>query len=144
MLVRDNPLKAGGVTSKVETFIEKINCPYCLYHDYATRFQIKNKSGKVSEKRFKCPDCGEVMQRKTLFKQMSVEEYAEWIFDTQAWERIRFEKFKVRLREMGIAYQFWEHYKKYKDERVGETESYEDYLMRKQEEERASLQPGEG
>ena len=111
----------------------EFTCPYCLYTAPLTQFRIKLKKG-YSEKRFQCPDCKTIMKRETLTKTMTVKEFAEWILETHAWERIHWEKFKQRLKQMGIAKQFWKAYKEYKQQILGETETYEEYPMRKQRE----------
>jgi len=115
----------------------KVMCPYCLYEDYSHKFYMKLAHGRTSEKRFQCPDCNQVMQKKTLYNSMSVEQFAEWMFDTLAWSRVSFTKFNNRLKEMGISYQFWKHYKEYKQEKTGGRtglDDYEEHLMQEQEE----------
>jgi len=119
---------------KVEfTEQNKVTCPFCLYTDYISAFYIKLKHGKVSEKRFKCPDCGEIMRKATLTRKMTIEEFAEWIYATHQWDRIKFDKFRERLKEYGISYKFWTAYKQTKEQAEG-AESYQDYLARKQRE----------
>jgi len=136
---KSGEMKPMRARAKVETTYKtrQFLCPYCLYLATITKFLIKLKHGNYSEKRFHCPDCGQIMNKDTLVREMSIEEYAEWILDAGAWERISFKKFKTRLRSMGISWKFWGHYKKYKAEK---TEQYldddeeEDY---KAQEERA-------
>lgn len=122
---KSGEMKPVRARAKVEITYEakQFLCPFCLYLAPITKFLIKLKRGNYSEKRFHCPDCGQIMNKQTLVKVMSIEEYAEWILDAGAWERISFQKFKKRLRKMGIAYKFWGHYKKYKAEK---TEQYSD------------------
>jgi len=111
--------------------IREFTCPLCLYTGLISNFYILLKNGKPSEKRFRCPDCSQVMQRGTLFREQTVEEFAEWMLDAMVWKRVVFEKFKDRLMKMGISYQFWEHYKKYKAEKMGtadENEQYSEYV----------------
>lgn len=130
-------LKPVRARAKVEIVYKakQFTCPYCLYSTRITQFLIRLKHGNYSEKRFHCPDCGQIMNKETLTREQSIEEYAEWILDTNAWERISFNKFKKRLKEMGISYQFWAHYKKYKAEvmeQKGE-EEYEQYEASQEE-----------
>ena len=75
-----------------------------------------------------------MMKRETLTGQMTVEEYAEWAYEMRRhfWSRVDFNKFKERLKQMGISKRFWDAYKKAKGE--SDTETYEEYLMRKQKE----------
>lgn len=86
----------------------------------------------MSEKRFRCPDCGLIMRRNTLMNIKTVEEFAEWMFDTSPWKRVSWEKFRKRLQDMGISYQFWDAYKKYKAKMSEGEESYADYVLRQQ------------
>ena len=143
LLVPNSPSSTEMSASNIDISTVKVTCPYCLYTDYIFRFYIKLKSGRYSEKRFKCPDCGEVMRRDTLTKRMTIEEYAEWVYEMGKyfWNKVDFSRFKNRLKEMGISREFWEAYKRAKAEL--ETESYEEYLMRKQREEFASQMVGE-
>ena len=138
LIEKSGDMKPVQAKSKVEIEYKenKFTCPYCLYEGSITHFFIKLKSGRWSEKRFMCPDCGKIMNKQTLVREMTVEELAEWVLDTMAWERISFNKFKTRLKEMGISWQFWEHYKKHKKELMeeGETPSYEQYLEDQQKE----------
>lgn len=132
MLVPEPP-PPKPVKITIEMKSQEVTCPFCLYTANMTQFFIKLKGGKPSEKRFKCPDCGLIMRKKTLVVEMSVEEFAEWTFMMQQWDRIDFEKFRRRLKEMGISYQFWAAYKKAKETYT--SESYEDHLMQQQTEE---------
>jgi len=134
LLVPDIKDEERIVSYTTDAEIKKVTCPYCLYTDYIFKFYIKLKSGRYSEKRFKCPDCGEIMRRDTLTQPMTVEEYAEWVYEMGKyfWSRVNFSVFKKRLKEMGISKRFWDAYKRAKAE--SGTESYEEYLMRKQKE----------
>jgi len=130
MLVPEPP--TVKVEIRDETLTSKLTCPFCLYTDYISKFYIKLKQGRVSEKRFKCPDCGTTMKRDTLTKPMTVEEFAEWIYTLNLWKRIDFSTFKRRLKEMGISHAFWTAYKKAKEENP--RESYEEHMAEKQRE----------
>ena len=138
ILVIDKSGNIGSVKAKAKVeYVYKaklLMCPYCLFQAPVSKFLIKLKSGVYSEKRGMCSDCGKVMNMRTLTMEMTVEKFAEWVLDTMAWERISFDKFRTRLKEMGIAWQFWEHYKKYKKEQMEESPSYEQYLENQQRE----------
>jgi len=121
-----------GQTTTI-TVDDVVYCPYCLHKDSITRFYTKTKHG-VSEKLFKCPECEQGMRKETLTKKMTPEEYAVWMYDTKTWDRVRFGVWKERLKEYGISWRFWDAYKKHKGE-MKETESYEDYIERRQKEE---------
>jgi len=142
MLVPEKTVPKTTVTVEVDT---TVTCPFCLYTDDITRFMIRLKSGKHSEKRFQCPDCKQKMLKETLTKKMTVEEYAEWVHDLGGryfWSRCQFSKFKQRLKDLGISRQFWDAYRKLKEEK-GETETYEEYLERKQREEMEEYDSGD-
>lgn len=75
------------------------------------------------------------MRRETLTQNMTIEQYAQWMYDTRAWERVKFSTWKQRLKEYGWSYKFWNEYKRHKAEMSEEAETYERYLERKQREE---------
>lgn len=106
-------------------------CPFCLHADYYFRFEVKLKSGKTSG-RCLCPDCGRKMMRESLTKSMSVEEYAQWVFDYSRsgfWQKINFKVWNERLYQLGISREFWDKYKSLKGETVyNEDDDYRDYL----------------
>jgi hypothetical protein len=132
-LLVPEPQKINRITEMKDL---KVTCPYCLFTGNIAQFQIKVKKG-FSEKRFKCPDCGEGMLRNTLINEMGVEEFADWVLDNVPfgfWKRAKAGVFMKRLKDMGIANEFWSHYKKRKQERGGKT--YFDYLEEQQEEAR--------
>ncbi len=70
--------------------------------------------------------------KKTLTEEMSTEEFAEWMLMMGQWDRVSFSKFRKRLKEMGISYQFWSAYKKAKETYT--SESYEDHLKQEEKE----------
>lgn len=74
------------------------------------------------------------MKKDTLTKQMTIKQYAEWVYDTKAWERIKFSTWKQRLKQYRLTAEFWEAYKQHKTQMQGETETYQQYLERKQKE----------
>lgn len=109
-------------------------CPFCLYVARLARFREKTRRG-FSERRARCPDCGNLMQMRTLTRTMTVEEYAEWVYAYSAsgfWQKCPFEKFKARMRRLGWSYRFWRRYKALRGE--GAEDTYEAHLSREQEE----------
>ena len=104
-------------------------CPFCLHQGGIGKFQIRLKRG-WSEKRFKCPDCGQVMQRKTLVQNLTIKEFAGWVYTSFPWKRISFQKFRKRLLAYGWAREFWAEYKRLKEEYP--KDSYYDHLERQQ------------
>ena len=129
MLVPEPP----RTKTELKVIADKFTCPYCLYEASLSKFYMKLKSGLMSEKRFKCPDCNRVMNKQTLTRKLTVEEFAQWMLDSQAWERVSFDKFKTRLKEMGISYQFWTAYNKAKEEAMKVTDEEEEAYERYQE-----------
>lgn len=107
-------------------------CPFCLYKGDLTKFYVRIKKG-YSDKQFKCPDCGQIMRKETLTKKMSITEYAHWVYDTKAWERIKYSTWKQRLKDYKWNWQFWTAYKQHKAE-MSEGETYEQHLERQQQE----------
>jgi transcription elongation factor Elf1 len=132
MLVPEPPDKTQTVSIEYTTKI--FACPFCLYRGDITKFYVRIKKG-VSDKQFKCPDCGEIMRRDTLTKDMSIEQYAQWMYDTRGWERVKFAVWKQRLKDYGWSWRFWNEYKKHKAEMSEDTESYEEHIARQQKEE---------
>lgn len=121
------------ITIKIEPKpMEKYFCPFCLYEDYLCKFEVKTKNG-YSSKKAKCPDCGQGMRMETLTKRMTPVELAQFLYDYQLYggrEKISWDKFKVRLRNLGIANTFWAAWKKYRDEHFKKIYgiSYEEFL----------------
>ena len=135
VIEKSGDMKGVRAKAKVEITYknEPLTCPFCLYEASISKFLIKLKSGRWSEKRFMCPDCGKIMNKATLVREMSVEEFAAWVLDAEAWSRVSFNKFTKRLKEMGISYQFWDAYNKHKAEMM-EGETYEEAVDRQQKE----------
>lgn len=121
-------------TTSVYPITTKFMCPFCLYIDNIYKFRVKTKEG-YSEKRARCPDCDNLMQIRSLTKPMSIEEYAEWVFNYSLsgfWEKCPYKKFRERMWKLGWSRRFWKKYKELKGE--GTTTTYEEYAMAQQEE----------
>lgn len=88
-----------------------VTCTYCLFDDFLKNFGYDGKHKMVQ-----CPDCGQRQRISTLMMDITVYEYARWIITTEAWGRISRDKFKQRLKEKGIAKEFWTAYYKAKDD----------------------------
>jgi hypothetical protein len=105
------------------TYIEidpKVMCPFCLYQSTLSHFGTKTSKGKES-KMFKCPDCGQGMRQDTLTKDMTTKQFAEWVWEYRSfgfWQMINFAKFSERLKNLGIAREFWDEYKRLKENGV--------------------------
>ena len=123
-------------------FNMEVICPFCAWSGRVIQFRTKKseKSKSYSTKMFKCPDCGQGMRRDTLLKDLTVSEWARWLYTDiimyGGYHRISFPKLLQRLKEYGWANEFWSAWKAVKEHR--ETSDVEDYLDYKQtyEEER--------
>ena len=105
----------------------KYRCPFCLYIGAINEFYIQTKKG-VSQKRARCPDCNTLMYMRSLTKHMTVEEYAEWVFNYSLsgfWKKCPYEKFKTRMKKLGWSRRFWDRYRALIGEKQGT--SYEEY-----------------
>ncbi len=93
-------------------------CPFCLYLDNLQKFFISNKDG-ISQGKAKCPDCQNGMMMKTLIKDMTTSQYADFVFGyvhSGFWKKCPFEKWSKRLRAAGMSREFWKRYKELKGE----------------------------
>jgi transcription elongation factor Elf1 len=110
-------------------------CPFCLHEARINSFLISTGKG-YHRGLGKCPECGNQMQLKTLTSKMTPEQFAEFAYGYRTagyWQKVKFNTFNQRLKELGINFRFWKRYKELKGEEP--TEGYEDWLMRKQQEE---------
>jgi len=111
---------------------EQVLCPFCLHIGKIKEFLVSTKKG-ISQYRAKCPECQNGMLIRSLLQEMTVEEYAEWVYNYVAdgfWQKCKWYTWKDRLAKLGMAAAFWTKYKQLKGEDT--TESYEDYIIRKQ------------
>lgn len=110
----------------------EIICPYCAYKGKVREFGTKKseKSESYSTKMFRCPDCYQRMRRATLLRDMTVSEWARWLYvdviGSHGYDRISFPKLLKRLKEYGWAGEFWSAWRAVKEHR--ETSDIEDYL----------------
>jgi len=121
--------------SEVWTISEPVMCPFCLHIGKIGEFLISTRKG-FHKGLGECPECHNKMQLRSLTADWSPEQFAEWVYKyaTQGyWQRVNFKKFNERLRKIGWSWKFWSKYKQLKGE--AHTESYEEWLERKQREE---------
>lgn len=110
----------------------EIICPFCAFKGKVREFGTKKsaKSESYSTKMFVCPDCYQRMRRATLLRDMTVSEWARWLyFDvimSHGYNRISFPQLLKRLKEYGWAREFWSAWRAAKESR--ETSDVEDYL----------------
>jgi len=138
-----NPKSPSFIQSKkkpeiqiTETYTGTYMCPFCLHQDKINAYLISTKKG-YHKGLGHCPECNNQMQIKTLVADMTPEQFANFAFEYSMqgyWSKVKFKEFNDRLYKIGWAERFWIEYKKLKGEDIG-TEKYQDYLMRKQEEE---------
>lgn len=120
---RQTLLSPEGCTSRLSLNIIKgveytgyYYCPFCLHKAKMIDFRIRKGDG-YSKEMVLCPDCNNRMMIRSLANDMTIEEYAEWVFRYSLngfWGKCPFEKFSGRLKALGWSYQFWERYKELK------------------------------
>lgn len=124
-------------------------CPFCAYKATLVNFRMKKseKSESFSKRKFQCPDCGQNMLRETLLNDMTVSEWARWLYTSiidshgKGYERISFPKLFERLKQYGWAGEFWEAWRAAKEGRgTSSVEDYISYLKSAAEEERKNCQ----
>lgn len=114
------------------TFNMEVICPFCAFKGRVIEFRTKKSSQSVgySAKMFECPDCHEKMRRDTIMRDMTVSEWARWLYNDVikygGYKRISFPKLSARLKEYGWASEFWEAWKAVKEGR--QTSSVEDFI----------------
>lgn len=109
----------------LEALINKQNkylCPFCL--EESNKFTIE------SHALIKCPNCLNQMKLKTLIfiKECSNQDYARWVFEYRLsgfFKKVNFEKWSKKLKDLGIALEFWDEYKKLKGDINPESEPKE-------------------
>jgi transcription elongation factor Elf1 len=128
-------LRKKTVVTVTTMYTGLYRCPFCLHEGLIKHFLISTKKG-YHMGLGKCPECGNQMQLKTLTSKMTPEQFAEFAYGYRLsgyWSKVKFSVFNQRLKELGINFRFWKRYKELKGEEP--TEGYEQYLMRKQQEE---------
>ena len=113
----------------------EVLCPFCLHEGPLGAFLISTKKG-FHKGLGKCPECQNMMQLRTLTAKWTPSQFAEWVYDYRLsgfWQKCKFKTFNDRLYRLGWSYEFWDRYKQLKGE--NQTEAYEDYILRKQQEE---------
>lgn len=102
------------------SFDENVICPFCAYKDKIQNFRVKLESGGYSRKTYQCVDCGQIMRKNTLTRKISAYQWGEWLYSSiRVWSgdkgsfyhRISWERLKDRVKELGIANDFWNGFK---------------------------------
>lgn len=114
---KQTKFKENGLTDIEEVMINfnKIYlCPFCLYKGKYGTFLTSIRQDLV-----KCPECDNSILVETLVKEMTVKEFARWVYRysfSGFWQKCNFKIFNKRLMFMGIAREFWDEYKRLKGE----------------------------
>ena len=98
-----------------------VYCPFCLFSDKSYRFG----AGKMKT----CPECGQKMHEETLMKEMTPYQFGVWVYDYivlyRGYGRFRWEKLKQRLKNFGMANDFWQGFRWAKSENASKKAAYE-------------------
>lgn len=119
-----------------ERYTGEYRCPFCLGLNKIGFYLISTKKG-YHKGLGHCPECGNQMKLKSLTAEWTPEQFADFAYEYSCqgyWQKVPFAKFAHRLDNIGWAQRFWTRYKELKGDSTP-TESYQDYLMRTQEEE---------
>lgn len=128
--------KKKAIVNIAETYSGEYSCPFCLHRGKIYQFLISTKKG-YHKGLGHCPECDNKMNLKTLTKDMTPEQFAQFAYEYSCqgyWQKVPFGKFNQRLIDIGWAERFWMEYKKLKGDSTP-TESYSDYIDRTQVEE---------
>jgi len=110
-------------------------CPFCLHQDVIDHFLISTKKG-FNKRLGECPECHSKAELKSITASWTPEEYAEFAFGYTKmgfWQKVKWQLWRYRLEKAGWAQRFWKRYRELKGEPT--TETYQDYIQRKQYEE---------
>jgi len=116
-----------------EMYAGNYSCPFCLHSDKIGSFLISRKKG-YDKRLGHCPECNNNMEIKTLTANMTPEQYAQFMYEYSrqgGWQKVQFKVWSFRLQKIGWSQRFWNEYRKLKGEAVS-TESYDEYVQRKQ------------
>jgi len=122
-----------GVTVNIQLNEVNYLCPFCLHQDSKSAFETKTAKGKPSKK-FVCPECNQKMREKSLTQSMSASDYAEWVFLYASygfWKIVKYAVWNKRLKELGLAPEFWDRYKELK---AGRNRTFDDQVEMSDEE----------
>lgn len=93
-------------------------CPYCAYEGQLIEFRLKQKKGYSHHKK-QCPDCFNIMFKETLTQEVTIKQWATWLYSTcreiGGYDKIKWTKLFERLKTFGISYEFWDEWKKAKE-----------------------------
>lgn len=87
---------------------ERALCPFCLHRDDRLRFERR--------KHCICPKCGRKFYLSSLLtSDRTIRSYARFVVEYPMWFRtIDFSSWSAKLKELGIASEFWEAYREFK------------------------------
>ena len=128
------PVEVASSAVNVEQIVM---CPFCLAREKLQRFLVSTKKG-ISSSNGECPECKSGMRLRTLLRKWTPESFAEWVFEYSLngyWQKVKFDAWKERLKQIGWTRSFWDHYNAVKVEKLqGQSDSYIDYMNRQGEE----------
>jgi hypothetical protein len=127
--------KAPPIKTDIKETRKYFLCPFCLCIEKVEKFLISTKKG-FNRRLVKCPECGNQFAMQTATTEWTPEKLAEFAYPYRLmgyWQKVKWEKFKQRLSAYEWTQRFWDRYKQLKGE--DETETYEEYIIRKQKEE---------
>lgn len=91
-------------------------CYLCAYRGKLQEFRMRKASGGYTTKQFSCPDCHQIVRRRSLFMDISAFDWGALIYSMimeyrkrgqEFYYRVSFPKLKKRLYYMGISTEFW-------------------------------------
>lgn len=133
----------GELTQKIQkqepifTFKQRALCPFCFQPNDTDKFVISTKKG-YHKRLGKCPNCQNQAEWKTFFANWTIKTFAQFCYEYSCsgfWQKCKYQQFNDALRQIGWLDQFWTEYKNLKGDSTDKTESYQDYMERKQVEE---------
>jgi transcription elongation factor Elf1 len=125
----NNPNKQAVIEKPTIDWTKKETCPFCLSWQPLSAYLISTKKG-IHHGLGKCKACGNGLRLKTLFTlgQGTPEAYAKFITEYPSdafFKKIKWEKWKNRLKMMGWTKRFWDEYR-YLNPKDNEEETPED------------------
>ena len=96
---------------------------------------FKRDKNRVYKKTLVCPDCKVQFRSYSLVSEnMEIEDFAKWVFDYRSvgyWQKCNRTKLMERLYQYGWAKEFWDAYKKLKDQFLKDNPEYARHLTEK-------------
>jgi len=126
--------KQQSKTDITDQYTGEYLCPFCLHYDKIEAYLISTSKGYHKGLGL-CPECENKMRLESLTAEMTPEQYAEFMYGYSAsggWQKVKWEKWKQRMNNIGWTERFWLRYKQLKGDNTHET--YQQYMERTQAE----------